>query len=86
MPLCQVIPKWVETISSLKRHIYRKHKQISSYNKKKDELKTRETLIHVNKLIIANKLKKRTKDSLKKVIFLGVIDAHHNSILNLCLH
>ena len=44
----QVIPKWVETISNLKRHIYKKREQIVSYNKQKDELKTGEALIHVD--------------------------------------
>ena len=37
MPFCHVVPKWVETISNLKRHIYRKHEQVASYNKHKDE-------------------------------------------------
>ena len=32
MPFGQVIPKWVETISNLKRHVYRKREQVSSYN------------------------------------------------------
>ena len=44
----QVSPKWVETISNLKRHIYKKREQIVSYNKQKDELKTGEALIHVD--------------------------------------
>ena len=44
----QVIPKWMETISNLKRHIYRKREQLASYNKQKDELKTGEELIHVD--------------------------------------
>ena len=48
MPFGQVIPKWVETISNLKRHIYRKREQVAGYNKQKDELKTGEALIHVD--------------------------------------
>ena len=32
MPFGQVIPKWVETIGNLKRHIYRKREQFASYN------------------------------------------------------
>ena len=40
----QVIPKWVETISNLKRHIYiyiyRQHEQVASQNNQKDKLKT----------------------------------------------
>ena len=44
----QVILKWVEKISNLKRHIYRKREQVASYNKQKDELKTGEALIHVD--------------------------------------
>ena len=48
MTFSQVIPKWVEIISNLKRHIYRKREQVASYNKQKDELKTGEVLIHVN--------------------------------------
>ena len=48
MPFGQVIPKWVETISNLKRHIYRKGEEVASYNKQKDELKLEEALIHVD--------------------------------------
>ena len=48
MPFSQVIPKWVETISNPKRHIYRKLEQVASYNKQKDKLKTREALIHLD--------------------------------------
>ena len=48
MPFSQVIPKWVETINNLKRHIDRKHEQVASYNKQKDQLKTGEALIHVD--------------------------------------
>ena len=47
IPFGQVIPKWIETISNLKRHIHRKREQVANYNKKKDELKTGETLIYV---------------------------------------
>ena len=36
------------SISNLKRHIYRKCEQVASYNKQKDELKTGEALIHVD--------------------------------------
>ena len=48
MPFGQVVSKWVETISNLKRHIYRKREQVASYNKQKDELKTGEAFIHVD--------------------------------------
>ena len=48
MSFSQVIPKQVETISNLKRHIYRKHEQVASYNKQQDELKTEEALILVD--------------------------------------
>ena len=48
MPFGQVIPKWVDTISNLKRRIYRKRQQVASYNKQKDELKTGEALIQVD--------------------------------------
>ena len=47
MPFGQVIPEWVETINNLKRHVYRKREQLSSYNKQKDELKTGEALVHL---------------------------------------
>ena len=33
IPFGQVIPKWIETISNLKRHIHRKCEQVASYNK-----------------------------------------------------
>ena len=39
-----MIPKWVETISNLKMHIYRKR---VSFNKQKDELKTGEAVIDI---------------------------------------
>ena len=48
MPFGQVIPKWVDTISNLKRHIYIKREEIASYNKQKDELKTGLAFIHVD--------------------------------------
>ena len=48
MLIGQVILKWVETIRTLKRHIYRKCEQVASSNKQKDELKTGEALIHVD--------------------------------------
>ena len=48
MPFGQLIPKWVETISNLKRHIYRKREEVASYNKQKDELKLEEALIQVD--------------------------------------
>ena len=48
MPFGQVIPILVATISNLKRHIYRKREQVAIYNKQKDELRTGETLIHVD--------------------------------------
>ena len=48
MPFGQVIPKWAETISNLKRHIYRKCEQVASYNKQIDELKAGEALIYVD--------------------------------------
>ena len=38
----------METISNLKRHICRKREQVACYNKEKDELRTGETLIHVD--------------------------------------
>ena len=44
----QVTLKWVETIRTLKSHIYRKCEQVASSNKQKDELKTGEALIHVD--------------------------------------
>ena len=43
-----MIPKWVETISNLKRHIYSKCEQVASYNKQKNELKTGEAFIHAD--------------------------------------
>ena len=43
-----MIPKWVETISNLKRHKHRKREKTATYNKQKDELKTGEALIHVD--------------------------------------
>ena len=48
MPFGQVIPKWEETISNLKKHIYRKREQVASYDKQKDELKTGKAFIHVD--------------------------------------
>ena len=48
MPIAQVIPKWVDTISNLKRHIYIKSEQDASYNNQKDHLKTGEALTHVD--------------------------------------
>ena len=48
MPFGQVIPKWEETISNLKNHIYRKREQVASYDKQKDELKTGKAFIHVD--------------------------------------
>ena len=33
MPFGPVIPKWVDTVSNLKRHIYIKREQGASYNK-----------------------------------------------------
>ena len=48
MPIGQVIPKWVDTITNLKIHIHRKREQVSNYKKQKDELKTGEALIHVD--------------------------------------
>ena len=46
MPFGQVTPKWVEAISNLKRHIYRKCEQVAHYNKQKYELKTGEALTY----------------------------------------
>ena len=46
MPFGQVTAKWVEAISNLKRHIYRKCEQVAHYNKQKDELKTGEALTY----------------------------------------
>ena len=48
MPFGQVIPKSVETISNIKRHIYRKSEPVATYDKQKDLLKTGEALIHVD--------------------------------------
>ena len=48
MQFGQVISKLVETISKLKRHIYRKCEQDASCNKQKNELKTGEALTHVD--------------------------------------
>ena len=48
IPFGQVIPKWVQPISNLKRHMYRKREQVASYDKQKDELKAGEALIHVD--------------------------------------
>ena len=48
MPFGPVIPKWVDTVSNLKRHIYIKREQGASYNKQKDELKTGQAFIHVD--------------------------------------
>ena len=45
MAFGQVIPKWMEII---KRHIYWKREQVSSYNKQRNELKTGEAFIHVD--------------------------------------
>ena len=47
MPFVQVISKWVDTISNLKRQIYRKGEQVPSCNKQRDELNTGEAVIHV---------------------------------------
>ena len=44
MSFSQVFSKWVETMSNLKSHSYRKREQVASYNKQKDELKTGEAL------------------------------------------
>ena len=46
IPFGQVIPKWVDTISNLKRHIYIKREQVAIYNKYKDELKTGQAFMH----------------------------------------
>ena len=48
IPFGQVIPIWVQPISNLKRHMYRKREQVASYDKQKDELKAGEALIHVD--------------------------------------
>ena len=48
MPFGQVIPRSVETISNIKRHIYRKSEPVATYDKQKDLLKTGEALIHVD--------------------------------------
>ena len=43
-----MIPKWVETLSNVKSHIYIKREHSARYNKQKDELKTAEELINVD--------------------------------------
>ena len=44
----QAIEKWNSTILTIKKHIYRKRKQVASYNQQKLDLKPEETLIHVD--------------------------------------
>ena len=48
MPFGQMIPKWLETISNLKRHIYTKREQVATCNKHKGGLKTEEALSHAD--------------------------------------
>ena len=48
MPFGQVISKWVETISNLKRHVNRKREQVASFDKQKDEVKTGEAFVRVD--------------------------------------
>ena len=44
----QAIEKWNSTILTIKKHIYRKRKQVASYNQQKLDLKPGEALIHVD--------------------------------------
>ena len=44
----QAIEKWNSTILTIKKHIYRKRKQVASYNQQKLDFKPEETLIHVD--------------------------------------
>ena len=48
MPFGQVISKWVETISNLKRHVNKKREQVASFDKQKDEVKTGEAFVRVD--------------------------------------
>ena len=48
MPFGQVISKWVETISNLKRHVNRKCEKVASFDKQKDEVKTGEAFVRVD--------------------------------------
>ena len=48
MPFGQVISKWVETISNIKRHVNRKREQVTSFDKQKDEVKTGEAFVRVD--------------------------------------
>ena len=43
----QAIKKWNSTILTIKKYIYRKGKQVASYNQQKLDLKPGEELIHV---------------------------------------
>ena len=74
----QVIPKWVETINNLKRHVYKKREQVASYNKQKEELKTGKTLIHIDygKVTIA----------LSKMKFRGHIFVSKTSVFLIPVH
>ena len=44
----QAIEKWNSAILTIKKHIYRKRKQVASYNQQKLDLKPGEALIHVD--------------------------------------
>ena len=44
----QATEKWNSTILTIKKHIYRKRKQVASYNQQKLDLKSGEALIHVD--------------------------------------
>ena len=79
IPFGQVIPKWVETTSNLKRHMYRKREQVASYNKQKDELKTGEALIHVH---YSESYNKTQQDGIQSAFF----GQQHFSIFTLHVH
>ena len=48
LPFDQAIDEWNFTILTIKKHIYRKRKQVASYNKQKLDLKPGEALIDVD--------------------------------------
>ena len=48
LPFDQAIEKWNSTILTIKKHIYRKRKQVASYNQQKLDLKPVGILIHVD--------------------------------------
>ena len=48
LPFDQAIEKWNSTILTIKKHIYRKRKQVASYNQQKLDLKPVGILIYVD--------------------------------------